>query len=66
MYFKNTNFITIFFTVIAVKLNYKHNPDSYWYAFNYEGRNSLFTYLFLGNYPPIPHGTIKTLTAKLQ
>jgi len=40
----------------TVKLNYKHNPNSYWYAFNYEGRNSLFTYLFLGNYPPIPHG----------
>ena len=45
----------------AVKLNYKHNPNSYWYAFNYEGRNSLFIYLFLGNYPPIPHGSLLTL-----
>lgn len=40
----------------TVRLNSLHNPDSYWYAFNYEGRNSLFIYLFAGNYPPIPHG----------
>jgi hypothetical protein len=40
----------------TVRLNSLHNPDSYWYAFNYEGRNSLYIYLFAGNYPPIPHG----------
>lgn len=44
----------------TVRLNSLHNPNSYWYAFNYEGRNSLFIYLFDARIPPvdspIPHG----------
>ena len=43
----------------TVRLNAQHNPDSYWYAFHYEGRNSLFIYLFASNppnYPPFEHG----------
>ena len=33
-----------------------HNANSYFYAFNFEGRNSLFTYIFIRDPPPIPHG----------
>ena len=43
----------------TVRLHSLHNPHAYWYAFHYEGRHSLFQYLFVTNplnYPPIPHG----------
>lgn len=40
----------------TVQLHSKFNPNSYWYAFNYEGRFSLFNVLFAGHIPPIPHG----------
>lgn len=41
----------------TVRLHSQHNPHSYWYSFNFEARNSMFIYLFVGNWPPIPHGT---------
>ena len=44
----------------TVRLHSLHNPDAYWYAFNYEGRHSLFTYRDFthgSDFPPIPHGT---------
>ncbi|KZS04109.1 Carboxylic ester hydrolase [Daphnia magna] len=43
----------------TVRLHSLHNEHSYWYSFNYEGRNSLFIYLFASNppnYPPVDHG----------
>ena len=40
----------------TVQLHSKFNPNSYWYAFNYEVRFSLFNVLFAGHIPPIPHG----------
>jgi hypothetical protein len=34
----------------------QHNPNAYFYSFEYEGRNSIFTYAFAVNTPPVPHG----------
>jgi len=43
-------------TYITAQYNAQHNPNTYWYSFNFEGRNSLFTYFFIKSDPPIPHG----------
>jgi hypothetical protein len=34
----------------------QHNPNAYYYSFEYEGRNSIFEYAFALNTPPVPHG----------
>jgi len=39
-----------------VVLHSKHNPNSYWYSFDYEGRYSLYFYMYFGHWPPYPHG----------
>lgn len=43
-------------TYELIQLTSQYNPESYFYSFEYEGRNSLFGYLFVGNPPPVPHG----------
>ncbi|XP_032791458.2 cholinesterase 1 [Daphnia magna] len=43
-------------TYETTKVVSQHNPNAFFYSFEYEGRNSLFTYLFAKNPPPIPHG----------
>lgn len=40
----------------TVRLHSQNNPHAYWYSFNFEARHSMFTWLFVGNWPPIPHG----------
>ena len=36
----------------------QHNPNAFFYSFEYEGRNSIYNYLFINSDspPPIPHG----------
>ncbi|XP_046631314.1 cholinesterase 1-like [Daphnia pulicaria] len=34
----------------------QHNPNAFFYSFEYEGRNSIFNYVFAGNPPPFPSG----------
>ena len=34
----------------------QHNPNAFFYSFEYEGRNSIFNYLFAVNTPPFPPG----------
>ncbi|KAK4035777.1 hypothetical protein OUZ56_027860 [Daphnia magna] len=34
----------------------QHNPNAFYYSFEYEGRNSIFEYAFAPNPVPIPHG----------
>ena len=41
----------------TVREHSRFNPAAYWYSFDYEGRWSLFPYIFFGKEPPIPHGT---------
>ncbi|XP_045023594.1 LOW QUALITY PROTEIN: acetylcholinesterase [Daphnia magna] len=46
-------------TYETTQLVSQHNPDAFFYSFEYEGRNSIFSYLFAmqnANPPPIPHG----------
>jgi len=47
---------------INAQYSAQHNPNTYFYAFNYEGRNSLFTYFFLNSGLPFPHGKVNKLT----
>jgi hypothetical protein len=35
----------------------QHNPNAFYYSFEFEGRNSIFNYLFAVNTPPFPPGT---------
>jgi len=39
-----------------VMLHSKHNPNSYWYSFDFDGRYSLYFYMYFGHWPPYPHG----------
>ena len=53
----------------TVRLHSLHNPAAYWYAFHYEGRHSLFQYLFVSNplnYPPMPHGRLTEISANYR
>jgi len=34
----------------------QHNPNAFYYSFEYEGRNSIFEYTFASNPVPVPHG----------
>ncbi|XP_046631305.1 cholinesterase 1-like isoform X3 [Daphnia pulicaria] len=34
----------------------QHNPNAFYYSFEFEGRNSIFNYLFAVNTPPFPPG----------
>ena len=43
-------------TYETAQYNALHNPNTYWYSFNFEGRNSLFVYMFLNADIPFPHG----------
>lgn len=36
-----------------------HNPNSYFYGFNFLGRNSVYDYAFALDPPPISHGNAK-------
>lgn len=45
-------------TYETTQLVSQHNPDAFFYSFEYEGRNSIFSYLFAANPPPIPHGKL--------
>lgn len=45
-------------TYQMIKNTHRYNPDSFFYSFEYEGRNSIFIYLFPNEKPPIPHGKI--------
>jgi carboxylesterase type B len=42
----------------TVRIHSKYQPNSYWYGFNYEGRLSLYPYLFPGEWEEFPwdHG----------
>ena len=44
----------------------QHNPNAFFYSFEYEGRNSIYNYVFSGNLPPIPHGFNFYLTQKTK
>ena len=41
-----------------IQLTSQYNRNSYFYSFEFDARNSLFIYLFPGDKPPIPHGSI--------
>lgn len=43
-------------TYETTQLVSQHNPDAFFYSFEFDARNSLFIYLFAANPPPIPHG----------
>ena len=47
-------------TYLTAQYNAQHNPNTYWYSFNFAGRNSIFEYAFARNPPPIPHGNTYT------
>ncbi|KAI9552097.1 hypothetical protein GHT06_022434 [Daphnia sinensis] len=40
----------------TTQLASKYNADAFFYSFEYEGRNSIYNYVFAANPPPIPSG----------
>ena len=39
-----------------IRLTSPYESNGFFYSFEFDARNSLYTYLFVGDRPPIPHG----------